>query len=191
MLRRKSPIRPHFTRLDRLIFALLYRLSPRIVAALHIVRPESVIRWHRMGFRALWRWKWRPRGGRPKVSKEIRDLIREMSLANPLWGAPRIHGELAMIGVDIAQSTVAKYMLKRRGRPTQNWKTFLKNHADGIASCDFLIVPTIGFKLLYAFIVLSHGRQKLLHFAGRPIPLRIRPRARSLRPSPGRKRQEC
>lgn len=165
VLKRTSPIRPHFTRLDWLIFALLYRLKPSIVDALQIVRPEAVIRWHRMGFRALWRWKSRPRGGRPRVSKEIRGLIREMSLANPFWGAPRIHGELAMIGIDVAQSTVAKYMAKRGGRPTQSWKTFLKNHADGVASCDFLIVPTIGFKLLYAFIVLGHGRRKLLHFA--------------------------
>ncbi len=116
-----------------------------------------------MGFKALWRWKSRPRCGRPKVSKEIRDLIREMSLANPLWGAPRIHGELMMLGINIAQSTVAKYITKQRLPPSQTWKTFLCNHADGVASCDFLIVPTIGFKLLYAFVILGHGRRKLLH----------------------------
>lgn len=164
VLKRRS-MRPKFTRFDRLIFALLYLLSPRVVDALHIVRPETVIRWHRMGFRALWRWKSRPRGGRPRIPKETRDLIREMSLANPLWGAPRIHGELAMLGVDVAQSTVARYMVKRTGRPSQGWKTFFHNHADGVASCDFLIVPTIGFKLLYAFVVLGHGRRRLLHFA--------------------------
>ena len=116
-----------------------------------------------MGFRALWRWKSRPRGGRPKASKEIRDLIREMSLANPLWGAPRIHSEMKMLGIDIAQSSVAKYMVKRRGPPSQSWKTFIRNHAGGIAACDFLVVPTIGFKILFAFIVMGHGRRQLLH----------------------------
>ncbi|WP_425409920.1 integrase core domain-containing protein [Hyphococcus sp.] len=90
-------------------------------------------------------------------------MIREMSLANPLWGAPRIHGELKMLGIGVAQSTIAKYMIKHRGPPSQGWKTFLRNHTDGIASCDFFIVPTIGFKLLYTFVVLGHGRRKLLH----------------------------
>ena len=165
VLRRKAPARLLLTRIDQIIFVLLYWLQPDVRSAFHIIRPETVVRWHRMGFRALWRWKSRSRGGRPKVSKEIRGLIREMSLANPLWGAPRIHGELMMIGIDVAQSTVAKYMAKRRGRPSQGWKTFLRNHADGAASCDFLIVPTIGFKMLYAFIVLGHGRRKLLHVA--------------------------
>jgi transposase InsO family protein len=116
-----------------------------------------------MGFRALWRWKSRPHGGRPRVSTEIRSLIREMSRANPLWAAPRIHGELKLLGIDVAQSTVAKYMAKRCGSPSQGWKTFLRNHADGIASCDFLIVPALGFRLLYAFVVLGQGRRKLLH----------------------------
>jgi transposase InsO family protein len=163
ILRQKAPAHLHIGRRDRLFLALLYRYFPDVLDAIHIVRPETLVRWHRMGFRALWRWKSRSRGGRPKVSKEIRDLIREMSLANPLWGAPRIHGELMMLEIDIAQSTVAKYMIRRRGPPSQSWKTFLRNHADGVASCDFLIVPTIGFKLLYAFIVLGHGRRKLLH----------------------------
>jgi transposase InsO family protein len=106
-----------------------------------------------------------PRGGRPKISTEIRSLIREISLANPFWGAPRIHGELKMLGIDIAESTVAKYMAKRRGPPSQRWKTFIRNHADGIAACDFHIVPTISFKLLYAYVVLGHGRRKILHVA--------------------------
>ncbi|WP_395074137.1 helix-turn-helix domain-containing protein [Hyphococcus sp.] len=116
-----------------------------------------------MGFRALWRWKSRPRGGRPKVSEEFRDLIREMSIANPLWGAPRIHGELKLLGIDIAQSTVAKYIIKRRGPPSQSWKTFIRNHSDCTAACDFLVVQTIGFRLLFAFIVMAHGRRELLH----------------------------
>jgi transposase InsO family protein len=160
---RKSPDRVRLTRLDRIALTFLSRIFPELPSAIHIVRPETVIRWHRMGFRALWRWKSRPRGGRPRVSKETRDLIREISLANPLWGAPRIHGELRVLGIKVAQSTVAKYMAKRRGSPSQGWKPFLRNHADGIASCDFLIVPTLGFKLLYAFVVLGHGRRKLLH----------------------------
>ncbi|MEX0644776.1 MAG: helix-turn-helix domain-containing protein, partial [Parvularculaceae bacterium] len=113
---RKLP-RPRLTMFDRLFFVLLYRLHPGVLDAMCIVRPETVIRWHRMGFKALWGWKSRARGGRPKISREIRGLIREMSLANPLWGAPRIHGELAMIGVDVAQSTVAKYMARRSGAP--------------------------------------------------------------------------
>ena len=161
-LLRKSPDRVRLTRLDRVALTLLARIFPELLTAIQIVRPETVIRWHRMGFRALWRWKSRPRGGRPSVSKETRTLIREMSLANPLWGAPRIHGELRVLGIMVAQSTVAKYMVKRRGSPSQGWKPFIRNHADDIASCDFLIVPTLGFKLLYAFVVLGHGRRKLL-----------------------------
>jgi hypothetical protein len=165
VLQRKSPGRVRLTRFDRLIFAVLYQFSPKSLSALHIVQPETVIRWHRMGFKALWRWKSRPRGGRPKISQEIRDLIREMSLANHLWGAPHIHGELLLLGIDVSQSTVAKYMAKYRRLPSQGWKTFLRNHTDGVASIDFLVVPTIGFKMLYAFVVLGHGRRKLLHIA--------------------------
>ncbi len=111
----------------------------------------------------LWRWKSRRRVGRPAINAEIRDLIREMSLSTPLWGAPRIQGELKMLGIDVARSTVAKYMVKRRGPPSQGWKTFLCNHSDATASVDFFIIPTVGFKLLYAFVILGHGRRKLLH----------------------------
>lgn len=162
-LKRQAPRQLSLRRNDRLILAFLYRFFPDVRKAIYIVQPETLTRWHRMGFRALWRWKSRPRGGRPKISLEIRGLIREMSIANPLWGAPRIHGELKWLGIDIAQSTVAKYMTKRRGPPSQSWKTFIRNHADCTAACDFLVVPTIGFKLLFAFIVMSHGRRKLLH----------------------------
>ncbi len=113
----------------------------------------------------LWRWKSRRRRSRPAINAEIRDLIREISLANPLWSAPRIQGELKMLGIDVARSSIAKYMVKRRGPPSQSWKTFLCNHVDGdgIASVDFLNVPTIGLKLLYAFVILGCGRIKLLH----------------------------
>ena len=115
---------------DRLVFVGLYRLAPGIVDALAIVRPETVVRWHRAGFRSFWRWKSRRRGGRPSVPLEIRRLIRDMSLANPLWGAPRIHGELLKLGIDVGQTSVAKYMARRRGGPSQGWRTFLCNHAD-------------------------------------------------------------
>jgi hypothetical protein len=130
-----------------------------------IIKPDTVIRWCRAGFRAYWRWKSRARGGRPKIDAEIRDLIREMSRANRLWGAPRIHGELLKLGIAVAQSTVAKYMVKRRGPPAQDWKTFLRNHADRIAAVDLFVVPTVGFKLLYCLLVLGHGRRRLIHHA--------------------------
>jgi len=165
VLQRKSPGRIRLTRFDRFIFTLLYKFYPEALYAIHIVRPETIIRWHRMGFKALWRCKSRPRGGRPKVSQEVRDLIHEMSLENHLWGAPRIHGELLLLGINVSQSTVAKYMVKHRRPPSQGWKTFLRNHIDGIASVDFLVAPTISFKLLYAFVILGHGRRKLLHIA--------------------------
>jgi transposase InsO family protein len=162
VLRRQVRSKPRLTVADRLIFVWLYRLFPRTLNAITIFQPETVIRWHRMGFRLYWRWKSRSRGGRPKIPGEIRRLIREMSLANPLWGAPRIHGELLKLGVEIAQSTVAKYMAKSgRGRP-QTWKTFLHNHAAGIAAMDFLIVPTVGFKLLFVLVILRHQRRRLL-----------------------------
>ena len=136
VLRRKSPQRLTFSGIDRLVFAGLYRLAPGVLDALKIVRPETVIRWHRAGFRAYWRWKSRLRGGRPKIPLEIRRLIREMSLANPLWGAPQIHGELLKLGIDVGQTTVAKYMVRGRRPPSQGWKTFLHTHADGVASMD-------------------------------------------------------
>src|SRR5258707_3706114 len=162
VLRRKSPQRLTFTSIDRLVFAGLYRPAPGVLDALKIVRPETVIRWHRAGFRAYWRWKSRPRHGRPKTPREIRHLIREMSLANPLWGAPRIYGELLKLGIDVGQTTVAKYMARGRRPPSQGWKTFLHNHADGIASMDLFVVPTISFRLLYGLLILHHGRRQIL-----------------------------
>src|ERR1700733_6338312 len=133
----------------RLIFVCLYRLLLGVRDALAIVKPETVVKWHRAGFRLYWRWKSKARGGRPTVPLEIRKLIREMSIANSLWGAPRIHGELLKLGVDIGQTSVAKYMVRRRDPPSQGWRTFLRNHADGIAAMDMFVVPTISFRLLY------------------------------------------
>ena len=147
ILRRKSPKRPTFGSIDRMAFAALYGLAPDVLSASAIVRPETVIRWHRAGFRLYWRWKSRPRGGRPKVPLELRQLIRDISIASPLWGAPRIHGELLKLGIDVGQTTVAKYIARGRRPPSQGWKTFLRNHADGVASMDLFVVPTISFRL--------------------------------------------
>jgi transposase InsO family protein len=165
VLRRKAPKRLAFNAIDRLVFAGLYRLAPPVLEALTILKPETVIRWHRIGFRAYWRWKSRPRGGRPGTPADIRQLIREMSVANPLWGAPRIHGELLKLGIDVGQTTVAKYMARRRRPPSQGWRTFLRNHADAIASMDMFVVPTISFRLLYGLLILRPSRRELLWLA--------------------------
>jgi transposase InsO family protein len=162
VLRRRLPSKPKLAVADRLLFVWLYRLFPSVLNAITIVQPETIIRWHQAGFRLYWRWKSRSRGGRPRIPLEIRRLVREMSLANRLWGAPRIHGELLKLGIDVAQSTVAKYMARGgRGR-SQTWKTFLRNHAAGIAAMDFLIVPTVGFKLLFVLVILRHQRRRLI-----------------------------
>jgi Homeodomain-like domain len=142
-----------------------YRGCPRILDAVTIVRPETVVRWHRMGFAAYWRWKSRPRGGRPRIGKEVRDLIRRMSIENPFWGAPEIHGELLKLGVDVAQSTVSITMVSRQCRPLQSWTIFLRNHVEEIASIDLFIVPTIAFRQLFVLLVLGHRRRHLLWFA--------------------------
>jgi transposase InsO family protein len=162
ILRRKSPKRPTLGSIDRLVFAGLYGLAPGVLNALAIVRPETVIRWHRAGFRSYWRWRSRPLGGRPRASPDVRKLIRDISVANPFWGAPRIHGELLKLGIDVGQTTVAKYMVRGRRPPSQGWKTFLRNHADGIASMDLFVVPTISFQLLYGLLILQHGRREIL-----------------------------
>ena len=157
--------RPHLTWLDRVLFIWLYRRCPRILDAISIVRPETVVRWHRKGFAAYWRWKSRSPGGRPRIAQEVRDLIQRMSLENPLWGATKIHGELLKLGIEVAQSTVSTYMVPRRDRPLQTWKTFIRNHAEGIASIDLFVVPTIAFQQVFACLVLGHRRRQLLWFA--------------------------
>ena len=165
ILRRAAPSRVRPTSVERLWFVWLYRLWPGVLRAVAIIRPETVVRWHRQGWRAYWNWKSRDTSGRPRVPKDVRDLIREISLANPLWGAPRIHGELLKLGIEIAQSTVSKYMPKG-GRPSgQTWWTFLRNHADGIASIDLFVVPTITFKLLFGLVIMRHSRRQIVHFA--------------------------
>ena len=162
VLRRKVRGRARLTNNDRWLLIQLYRWFPSILRVVTIVQPETLVRWHRAGFRCYWRWKSRLRGGRPQISAELRALIRRMSIENPLWGAPRIHGELRKLGFEIAQSSVAKYMVKRRGPPSQGWGTFLRNHVPEVAAMDLFVVPTIGFDLLYAFIVIRLDRRALV-----------------------------
>ena len=128
VLRRKMRGRVRLTNNDRWFFIQLYRWFPSILQVITIIRPETLVRWHRAGFRRYWRWKSRSFGGRPQIDAELRALIRQMSIENPLWGAPRIHGELLKLGFDVAQSTVAKYMAKRRGPPSQGWRPRAKQH---------------------------------------------------------------
>ncbi len=164
VLERRQTSRPRLTSADRLFWVWIYRLWPRCLDAVVIVKPETVIRWHRRGFRLFWKWKSRPRRrGRPRTALEVRDLIRRMSRENPLWGAPRIHGEILKLGIDIAQSTVARYMVRHSRPPSQTWRTFLTNHAEGLASVDLFVVPTAAFRLLFAFIALCHSRRRLVH----------------------------
>ena len=162
VLRRKVLGRVRLTNNDRWFFIQLYRWFPSILQVLTIVRPETLVQWHRAGFRCYWRWRSRRRGGRPQIEADLRVLIRRMSIENPLWGAPRIHGELLKLGFEVAQSSVAKYMVKRRRPPSQGWKTFLRNHAPDIAAMDLFIVPTIGFDLLYAFVIVRLDRRGLV-----------------------------
>jgi transposase InsO family protein len=162
VLRRKVPGRVRLTSGDRWVLVQLYRLFPSILQALTIIRPETVVRWHRAGFRGYWRWKSGSRGGRPKIESDLRVLIRQISMENPLWGAPRIHGELLKLGFEVAQSSVAKYMVKRFGPPSQGWRTFLHNHAPDIAAMDLFIVPTVSFDLLYALVIVRLDRRELV-----------------------------
>jgi len=155
--------RPRLTDADRLFWVVLSRIWSGWQSSLHVVRPETVLRWHRQGFRDYWQWKSRRRG-RPKVDPEIRALIRRMCQANPLWGAPRVHGELLKLGLDVSETTASKYMIKHRGPPSQTWRTFLQNHAKELIALDFFTVPTARFKVLFVLIILSHDRRRILHF---------------------------
>src|ERR1700740_2618194 len=147
---------------DRMVFIQLYRWFPSVLQVITVIRPETLVRWHRAGFRHYWRWKSRSPGGRPQIEADLRALIRRMSVENPLWGAPRIHGELLKLGFEVAQSSVAKYMVKRRGPPSQGWRTFLRNHAPDIAAMDLFVVPTIDFKLLYGLVIVRLDRRELV-----------------------------
>jgi transposase InsO family protein len=161
---RKAPPRPRLRGIDRALLVWMTRFYPELINWAQVVKPETILRWHRAGFKAFWRWKSRMRAGRPKIDRGLRDLIQRTSQENPLWGAPRIHGELLMLGFDVAQSTVSKYMLRRRSPPSQSWKTFLRNHAHAIAAIDMCVVPTLTFERLFALLILGHGRRHLLWF---------------------------
>src|ERR1700759_488118 len=162
VLRRRLPGRVRLTNSDPWFFIQLYSGFPSLLQVLTVIRPETLVRWHRAGFRCYWRWKSRPLGGRPQIETELRALIRRMSIENPLWGAPRIHGELLKLGFEVAQSSVAKYIVKRRVPPSQGWRTFLRNHAPDVAAMDLFVVPTIGFDLLYALVIVRLDRRDLV-----------------------------
>ena len=162
--------RLQLTAADRLLWVWLSRLWTGWRSALVIVKPETVIAWHRRGFRLYWSWKSRHRQGRPSISRELSDLIRKMSLANPRWGAPRIHGELSKLGFVLAEATVAKYMARPRKPPSQTWRTFLANHMKDMVSSDFLVVPTVLFRVFFVFVILSHDRRRLVHVAVTEYP---------------------
>src|SRR5450631_266488 len=166
---RWAPPRLRLCGCDRALLIWMTKLWPSLLSATQVVQPETILRWHRGGFKVFWRWKSRNRAGRPKIDRGLRDLIQRMSKENLLWGASRIHGELLMLGFEVAQSTVSKYMVRVRNPPSQTWKTFLRNHAEAIAAIDMCIVPTLTFDHLFAFLVLGHGRRQILWFEVRQI----------------------
>ena len=162
---RRSVNRPRLRRHDLVFWIWLSRLWPNWRSCLVVVEPATVIRWHRQGFRLYWRWKSRRKEvGRPPLEAESRQLIRRMCRDNPTWGAPRIQSELALLGHDMAESTVAKYMVRGRKPPSQTWPTFLENHADCLASVDFFTVATAAFRVLYVFVVLRHDRRRVVQW---------------------------
>ncbi len=154
-----------FHKSERIFWVWLYRLWPACLQTLKIFKPDTLVRWHRKGFRLYWTWKSRPRqGGRPAIDPDVRKLIRTMSRNNIGWGAPRIHGELKMLGIEISESTVAKYMIRHCNPPSQTWRTFLENHATELVSVDFFTVPTATFRILYVLVILHHERREIVHF---------------------------
>jgi putative transposase len=165
VLQRNSK-RPRLRHLDRAFWLLLSRIWSRFADVLVIVSPDTIVRWHRRGFRLFWRWKSRPR--KPKkgeVTPEIKKLIRQMAESNVGWGAPRIHGELLKLGFVISERSVSRFMPKETGKPpSQTWRTFLDNHLDSLASVDFFAVPTATFRVLLVFFVLRHDRRRVVHF---------------------------
>ena len=162
---RQSVKRPRFRQRDRIFWVLLSRFWKHWQSHLVIVQTATVIRWHRQGFKLYWRWKSRPQKlGRPVVDAEVRNLIRRMCRGNPTWGAPRIQSELALLGHDLCESTVAKYMVRHPKPPSQTWCTFLKNHMKETVAIDFFTVPTGTFRVLYVFLVLRHERREVIHF---------------------------
>ena len=157
--------RPRLRNTDRLLWIWLSRSWSGWKQSLVIVQPKTVLAWHRAGFRLYWRWKSRSRRpGRPAINKDVRELIQQMSQANPLWGAPRIHGELLKLGIDVCETTIAKYMVRPTRPPSQTWRTFLNNRLGQMVAVDFFVVPTVTFRLLFVFVVLGHERRRVIHF---------------------------
>jgi hypothetical protein len=187
VLERKIRGRVRLTNSDRLFFVWLYRWLPPTLDALRIIRPETLLRWHRAGFRRYWRWKSGSAGGRPQIDADLRALIRRMSVDNPLWGAPRLHGELLKLGFAIAQSSVAKYMIRRPASPSQGRLTFLRNHSTQIAAMDLFVVPSVTFELLYVFIIVRLTRRDLVWINVTLHRPRTGSHVKSLRHFPGMK----
>ena len=170
-LLQRSVKRPRLSAVDRWLWVRLSRNWPGWRAALKLLKPTTVIGWLYKGFRLFWTWKCRHgRLGRPVVSLELRRLIRRMSRENPLWGAPKIHGELLKLGFDISQTSVSKYLVRCKGSTSQSWRTFLENHVKSLVSVDFFTVPTIRFQILYVLLVMAHERRRIMHFAVTQYP---------------------
>jgi putative transposase len=176
----RSVKRPKLTATDRFLWGWLSSVWGGWESGVLIARAATVIAWHRKGFGLFWSWKIR-RGkpGRPSVPKEVRELIRMLSRENPLWGAPHIHGELLKLGIDVGETSVSKFMIRRRKPPSPTWRTFLENHLKTMVSVDFFVVPTIRFEILYVFLVLAHERRRI-------VTLRS-----PLNPLPGGRRNRC
>jgi putative transposase len=172
VLRRQRPGSLRLYSADRLLWVCLYRVWPGVLDGLVLAEPATVVKWHRKGFRIYWRWRSRC-PGRPKTSAEIRALIRRMSRANPLWGAPRIHGELLKLGIEVSQATVGRHLPRRSNTPSPTWRSFLRNHMTPIAAVDMFVVATVTFKLLYAVIVLNHQRRRVIHFEVTQDPTQV------------------
>jgi hypothetical protein len=170
VLNRSRPRRVRLAPMDWLLWAWLSHVWRDWRAALILVQPKTVVAWHRRGFRVFWAWKSRQHVGRPTIPADVRALIRTMSQDNPLWGAPRVHGELLKLGVDVSQATVAKYMTRSQRPPSQTWRTFLANHMGQIAAADFFVVPTVTCRLLFVLVILAHERRRIVHVAVTDYP---------------------
>src|SRR5262249_1663442 len=189
VLQRKVPTRPRLKVTDRWLWVALSRLWSDWRSSLVIVKPGTVVAWHRKGFRLYWTWKSRQRIGRPKIDMELREMIQKMSQANPLRGAPRIHGELLKLGLDVSQATVAKYMVRTPGPPSQSWRTFLNNHMSQLASVDFFTVPTVSFNVLFVFVVRAHDRRRVMPFGVTAHPTAAWTASKSWKPFRSRRPQ--
>jgi hypothetical protein len=184
VLRRQRPGQPRLFSGDRLLWVWLYRIWPQVLNTMVLVKPATVVQWHRKGLRLYWRRRSR-RLGRPRMSREIREMVRKMSLANPLWGAPRIHGELLKLGIEVSQATVGRYLPWRPKVPSPTWRSFLHNHMHDTAAVDMFVVVTARFRILYALLVLGHERREVIHSMSRKTRRKSGWPGKSPRPSPG------